>query len=214
MKKTLLQSLFALALTGFATTAALAQTGTSGTTFTATPSTQNVAQGGNFNISFTLNGTNPPANITAFDLYIVTASANSGFFTITSSTPTGPFNAFGPNIPPTGDPLSVAAASGFVRNNVDLGYSGPAQNPPYSISISTLNIKLNNAPQGTYTFFTSTLANAGQFYSDVADTNGGVYTVGQGSFQITVIPEPSTWALALLGLGVVGLARLRTRRTA
>jgi len=212
MKKTLLLS---LAIAASIASSALAQT-PSGTTFSFTPTTQNVALGGNFNVTISLSGTTPPANITAYDLYLVTAAANSGFFRITSSTPTGPFNASGPTIPPSGDPFSTAAASGFVRNGLNLGYSGPPQNPPYSISLQSINIALNpGVPLGTHTFFTSTVANANGFFSDVSDTNGGVFTVGQGSFQIAVVPEPSTWSLVGLGgLACIGMTVLRRRRCA
>jgi PEP-CTERM motif len=186
----------------------------SGTTFVITPGSQNVNPGGIFNVNISLTGTTPPASIAAYDLYLVTAAVNSGLFTITSSTPTGPFNALGPNLG-SGDPLSTAAGAGFVRNNLDLGYSGTAQSPPYSISFQTVGFAVSNSiAPGTYTFFTSTVANSGNFYSDVSDANGVIYSVGQGSFQITVVPEPSTWALAAVGLSIVGFMMFRRSRTA
>ncbi len=207
MKKLFFASIIACMLAS----SAFAQTGASGTTFSATPSIQMANPGGTFSVTLSLSGMTPPANITAFDLYLVTASSNSGFFTITGSTPTGPFNAFGPTIPGSGDPLSTAAAANFVRNNVDLGYSGTAQNPPYNLSLESVSFSIGaNVPAGTYTFFTSTQANAGNFYSDVADTSSGVFTVGQGSFQITVVPEPTT--LTMVGLGAIGMCGLNYLR--
>lgn len=211
MKKTLLLTLALCALTY----SAWAQNPpSSGTSFSITPSSQTVSAGGTFNVTFSLTGTTPPNNITAYDLYIVTSSNNSGFFTIKTSTPTGPFSAFGPDLG-SGDPLSTAAATGFVRNGLDLGYSGTTQTPPYSISLQTVGFTLSSStPLGVYTFFSSTVPNSGNFYSDISDTNGTVYSVGQGSFQITVVPEPSTWALGLTGLAVVALIGFRRTRTA
>ncbi len=51
-----------------------------------------------------------------------------------------------------------------------------------------------------------------------ADQTGDVYTAGfanfkQPSFEVTAVPEPSTWAMMIMGFGVAG-ALMRRRRTA
>lgn len=188
----------------------------SGTTFSFTPLSQSISMGGSFNVTLSLSGMMPPGNIIGYDVYLVTDAANAPFnFTITGSLASAPFNQFGPSLPsPITDPSPV---SGFVLSTENLGYiADNAQNSPYNFTLQTLTISTGTAPPGTYTFFTSTEANAGFKYGDVFDepfTN--TYTVGQGSFQITVVPEPSTWSMLILGgLGTVGLVALRRRRHA
>ena len=184
----------------------------------ATPSTQTVSLGGTFTISLSLTVTqsSAPANVTGFDLYLATSSANSGYFTVKAAAATGPFTSSGPASPES-DPLSTAAAAGFVRNGLDQGFSGATVNTPTtSLALETLTLSVGaNVPKGTYTFLTTSASNAGVYYSDISDSGFNTYPVDTaGTFSITVVPEPSTWALGLLG-GAVGLiaVRRRTRRT-
>ena len=214
MKKTLL----------FLITASLfiaAQTSRATISITATPSSQTVNIGSTFTISLslTVSQNTAPANVTAYDLYLVTAAANSGYFSVNSATPSAnsPFTAFGPTQPAGGDPLSTAAAAGYVRNGVDEGYSGTAQATPFAnLALETLTLSVGtNVPRGTYTFQTTTMSTAGVYYSDVSDTGGTVYeATSPGVFSITVVPEPSTWALALRGGAAAILAVRRRGRNA
>lgn len=191
----------------------------SGTTFSFTPLTQNVSLGGSFNVTLSLNGAPPPNNILGYDVYLVTDAANKPFnFTITASTPSAPFNEIGPTLP---SPITQdSPVAGFVTSDQNLGYLAATAQPPtagtYNFTLQTLTISIGSAPAGTYTFFTSTEANAGFRYGDVFDDPfTDTYTVGQGSFDITVVPEPSTWSMLILGgLGTVGLVALRRRRHA
>jgi len=150
----------------------------------------------------------------------VTSSANSGLFSITSYSATGPFTI------PSGsfsspdainDNNSADAASGFVINHTDLGFGGQAQNSPYNFPLETLTISTGAlTPGATYTFFTSSLATTGsnQLFSDVTDNNGNAFTVPQSQFSITAVPEPSTWWLLVSGgLLFTGLT-LRRKRAA
>src|SRR3954451_21323615 len=115
MKKLILTTLASVV-----TAASMSAQSPSGANIVATPQVLSVAPGGTFNVDFSLSGTTPPATSNAYDMYLVTSSANTNLFTLTSSTPTSPFNALGPSLG-AGDTLNVAAASGFVRNSLDLG---------------------------------------------------------------------------------------------
>lgn len=213
MKKTLLFLVAASLLVAARNSRAAGQS----ITINATPSSQTVNIGSTFTISLSLTvATAVPSSVTAYDLYLATAAANAGYFRITAATPTGPFTAAGPTNP-TGDPLSTAAASGFVRNNIDQGFSGTAQTTPFTnLALETLTLSVGvNVPTGTYTFSTTTSANSGGFYSRVSDGSGNTYEPNTpGTFSINIVPEPSTWALGLLG-GTVGMLALhrRARRT-
>jgi hypothetical protein len=197
-------------LTGSAVLGLLAQSAFAQYTFNVSPMTQSPS-GGTFSVTISLQDTGP-ANAAAFDLYIATAAANSGLFSITGVTGIAPWTSSGPSsgFP---DTLNVAAASGFVRNNVDLGFSSvPPQAAPFTQQIETIYFAYTAGP-GTYTFSTTTTANAGAFYSDVSDSNGNVVEAAPGTFTLTSVPEPATWSLlGLGGLATVGLNVLRRRR--
>ena len=208
MKKTLLLLLAASSL-------CTVQSSRATISFGATPSSQTVSLGSNFTISISVSVTqnSAPADLRGFDLYLATAAANSGYFTIQSATPGTSFTLDGP--PAGADPLSTAAAAGFVRNNVDQGFDGSTVNTPVSnLLLETLTLSIGaNVPVGTYTFSTTTSANAGMNYSDVFDSNFAVYQADMpGTFSITVVPEPSTWAMLGFGAVGVGLMTLRRRR--
>ena len=180
-------------------------------TFSASPLTQNVS-GGTFQVTLSLQDSGPN-NAAAFDIYIATAAANSGLFSITSATGQGVWTNSGPgSFSP--DALNIAAASGFVRNNIDMGFSASSpQSAPFTQAIEILAFSYTAGP-GTYTFSTTTTANAGGFYSDVSDSTGNSVIEGSpGTFTITIVPEPATWSLlGLGGLATVGLNVLRRRR--
>jgi hypothetical protein len=211
--------LFVIVSAGALAKFASAQTA-SGTTFVISPSTQSVGSNSSFTVSISLTGTTPPANIAAFDLYLVTSSANSGLFSITSYAATGPFSI------PSGsftspdainDNNSADAANGFVINHTDLGFGGTAQNSPYNFPLETLTISTGVlTPGATYTFFTSTVATTGsnQLYSDVTDNIGNALTVPQAQFSITAVPEPATWSLLSGGGLLFASLALRRKRVA
>lgn len=183
----------------------------------ASPTSQSVAPGGSFNVSLTLSVPQGagPSNVAAYDLYLITGSANAGYFSITSATATGPFNAFGPN-DSAGDPLNTAATTGYVMNNLDQGFSGTTQTVPFAnLQLETLTLSLGmNVPAGTYTFQTSTTPTAGVYYSDVSDSGGTVYEVtAPGTFSITVVPEPSALVWLCVVLFGVGVCTVKARRS-
>jgi hypothetical protein len=197
-------------LTAVAALGLLAQSAFAQYTFSVSPTTLSPS-GGTFSVTISLQDTGP-VNAAAFDLYIATAAANSGLFSITGVTGLGVWTSSGPNPLLFPDSLSTAAASGFVRNNVDLGFSATStQNAPFTQAIETINFSYTAGP-GTYVFSTTTTANAGAFYSDVSNSNGDVVEGAPGTFTLA-IPEPATWSLlGLGGLAAVGMNVLRRRR--
>jgi hypothetical protein len=206
MNKILLTAVVALGL--------LAQSAFAQYTFSASPTSQIVAAGaGTFNVTFSLQVTNTNT-IAAFDLYIATAAANSGLFTITSATGQGTWLASGPPGTAFPDIIDDAAAAGFVRNSNNMGFSAlTPQTGPFTQAIVTLGFSYTGLGVGSYVLSTTTTANAGAFFSDVSDTDGNVTEGAPGVFTITVVPEPATWSLlGLGGLAAVGLNVLRRRR--
>ena len=180
---------------------------------TASPDSQTVSPSGTFNVSLTVTvpAGSGPSDLAGFDLFLVTAAANSGNFSITAASPTGPFNSSGPD-DSSGDPLATPAANGFVQNGIDQGFNdfGTAQSVPVTnLGLETLTLSVAaNTPADTYRFQTSTTPTAapGDF-SDVTDSNGTAYeATSAGTFSITVVPEPSSGALLLLGAAGAGVA--------
>jgi hypothetical protein len=164
-------------------------------TFSASPTQQSVSAGsGTFSVTISLQ-TASGFNASAFDLYIATAAANSGLFTITGVVGQGVWTSTGP---PSGfpDTLNAAAASGFVRNNVDLGFSATSnQAGPFTQAIEIIHFSYSGLVAGqNYVFSTTTSANAGAFYSDVSDRNGNVLEGAPGTFTL-VLPgsAPASW---------------------
>ena len=179
----------------------------------AMPGSQSVPGGGSFTVSLTV--TVPqgsgPSDVAGFDLYLVTAAANSGYFSITAATPTGPFTDNGPD-DSNGDPLANPAtdnsgtSTGYVQNGIDQLFTGADQTVPVTnLPLERLTLSVAaDTPPNTYSFQTTTMSTAGVDYSDVTDMNGTAYEAkSPGTFSITVVPEPATWAMLLGGIGIL-----------
>jgi hypothetical protein len=223
MKKTLLLTMCALAV--MLTHSALATI-----SLTATPSTQNVAAGGTFNVQISLNVTqnSAPANVVGYDLLLEAATpqngtSTSGLFSITGTTSNVANWTTRTGVPSFPESMTTANSnhSGFVQNQHDLGYTGDPgteiATPISGLNLETISISLApGTPAGTYTFFTTSQTTSGTRGSSVSDASGNAFFVNQpASFQITVgaVPEPATWSLLGFGaLSTFGLNFLRARR--
>jgi PEP-CTERM motif len=111
-----------------------------------------------------------------------------------------------------------------MMNGVDAGYFATHNDlgavvadifmpvPPGTYLISHITFSITGAAPGVYTFFTTT---TNPRPSSVADNDLGEHNLPRASFTITVVPEPSTFALlaaAGAGLGMIAYRRWRAPR--
>lgn len=146
-------------------------------------------------------------------------SSMAGIFQIIARTNTSPIHpttmmpVF--NDPTTSDGVAFGGMAGVMNpsNMFDLGYTGDQTNnqPAGMFSLQTITINTLNAAPGTYTIF----LDARSIMTD--RTGGGFNDVNMGGamgpmFTVTVIPEPTTVGLAVLGGAGLLLVALRKRR--
>ena len=197
-------------------------------TFTVSPASQGpITAGDTFTVDVRLDITQntAPANIAGFDLiFEAFAMQNSininNLFSLTAaSTPISGWSLIGflPSLLTT----SGSDHSSFVQNDSNMGFSAgnPAtQNidtPVTNLLIGTYTFTVNaSTPAGVYTFDTTQSGTSPGKFSDVSDASGAIFAANNSSsFNITVVPEPSTWSLVVLGsLGCLGLGLLRRTR--
>lgn len=209
LKRTLLSTIAAFIL---------AQAASAQITLTATPSTQTVdlSSSNLFNVTISISGA--PADMVGFDLWLETIAANSGYFSIAGASPSSgsPFDfPTGPGNYPDEINTSNSSHSGFAQNSGSQGF-GSSSPQTYNGDLVTLTLAVNpGTPTGTtYNFNTTEQATSGNNRgSSVSTTTTTHYVDNPATFSVTVIPEPSTWALIGVGaLGFVALNRFRGRR--
>lgn len=194
--------------------------------FSASPASQGpIVAGNSFNVQIQLSITGAtPMNVQGFDLILETAAANSGFFSLTNASGAAPGVATSIRTYPDAITTGNSNHSGFAQNNFSQGFSFDtvlATAPFSNVTLETLTILVApGTPAGTYTFFTTDFAGSANRSSKISDSNGMTYgdaanePITQGSFSITVVPEPTTWAfMSLGGLGLLAINRLRAKRS-
>lgn len=194
-------------------------------TFTASPSTQtvNLSSTNLFNVTFTLTvtGGNPPS-INGFDLFVETNTANNpnanSFFSITGATNLLPGSVVPSDTPTYPDTITTVGSdhTGFAQNAHSQGFSSDTNTSTTNpVPLETLSFSIApNTPNGTYFFRTSNIASSTNKYSLVTDASFTAHPVNNdATFSISVVPEPTTWALlCLAGVGAFVVKRLQTRR--
>lgn len=111
---------------------------------------------------------------------------------------------------------SDESSSGFLSNNRDLGSTvdNPANQSvaPGTYFVANITLQLGaSAPVGTYTLRSTV---SGEHQSVVTDTSFGDNPLPAATYSVTVVPEPSTWALIAIGSILVGVHAVRRKRIA
>jgi hypothetical protein len=108
-------------------------------------------------------------------------------------------------------PSEFVCGNSYCITDRDLGGGSQTLVPPGTLDIAHISFSITNAAPGVYTFFSTT---DNPRVSEVTDQNFMDNDIPQASFTITVVPEPSTFALLVLaGTGVGLLAYRRWRAT-
>jgi hypothetical protein len=180
------------------------------------PTSGSYNAGTSFSLAITLGISTGSAG---YSLWFDTAAANASFFSISGFT-----IAVGS---PFSDPTSANGAQSFntanggrpnfLSNLNDLGYTTPGGTTAAagSYAVETINFLIAaNTPAGIYTIQTTPAASGGRA-SGSSDASFNFIQAPSAIYTITVVPEPSTWALlagGALALGATTAAR-RQRAT-
>jgi len=219
MKKLLLITALALTCAGIAAPRANAQTAQF--TFTPIGNISNVAPGATIQFAINLAYTSGPAqqDIQGLTYFLQVNNAAPFSFSITGRSNAG--SPFTDLIRTNGEVTSTGDSAGSdpgadnalnPQNDIDLGglAAAPMGSGNYFVANITLTIA-GNAAAGTYTIQSTT---TGGKTSVVNNNNGDTFPIQPGSLVVTVVPEPSTYALLALGAIGVGVIVYRRRATA
>lgn len=83
-------------------------------------------------------------------------------------------------------------------------------NTPYNMGIYLETVATNS--RSTRLADASHTLNFGAFTGTFADVASANYSLAGGGYSLPAVPEPSTWAVMIVGFGAVGLVARRRRR--
>jgi autotransporter-associated beta strand protein len=109
--------------------------------------------------------------------------------------------------------FNATPTSPFTLNLISLNSSGASGNPANFLSANAYSWSIASATSFAAFNPAAVTINTSNFTSTLNGGSFSLSTVGSDVLlNFTPVPEPSTWALLLAGLGLVGFRKLRRRR--
>jgi hypothetical protein len=177
--------------------------------------------GPNDSFTLTLMGTWSGFTANGFSLWLETNTALASHLTITNETYTTFVGATDNGFPKAFNDTSGRTTTGFLTDHdtvpnpqsgtIDSGDLGATGAPQVAgtYQLATITFQLNGAPLGTFSLETTTVSPKA---SEISDTSFVDHNAVTDIYGITIVPEPATISLIVLGsMGSMGLTILRAR---